>query len=131
MDDKFNRLLVAIVVICILTLFFLAGFSAGSSHVGTVAAVAAVASPQFPSPLDGKDNAPNSWHSAHVVWIGYATWRLDDGTFVKLYFTGGTHPSLPEGASGTIYVSVPSYDHDDADNTYYFQKLVPDKKDSQ
>jgi hypothetical protein len=81
-----------------------------------------------PSPLDGKANSPNSWHKGHVhaYTIFSGRFQLDDGTFIKLFFTGGTRPEIPVGASGVIYVSVPSFEDDDADNTYYFQKFVPD-----
>ena len=52
---------------------------------------------------------------------------LDNGVIIKQYLTGGTEPELASGAKGTIYVSVPSFYDDDADNTYYFQKFVPDR----
>lgn len=88
-----------------------------------------VASPPllYPSCLDGASNTPNSWHSAHVKSLGYNNFVLDDGTQIKLFFTGGTSPTFERGLVGTIYVSVPSYDGHDADNTYYFQKFVPDR----
>lgn len=82
----------------------------------------------FPSNLDGENNSPNSWHSAHVRKLGiyYGDFTLANGTIIKLFFTGGTTPEIAPGTKGTIYVSVPSYNNDDADNTYYFQKFVPD-----
>ena len=78
-----------------------------------------------PSPLDGKPNSPSSWHAAHVTVLDDEDFVLDDGTVIKLFFTGVTGPRNLR-AAGTLYVSVPSFDDEDDDNTYYFQKFVPD-----
>ena len=86
-----------------------------------------VAHEACPSALDGQPNSRNSWHKAHVaVEDCCGTFSLDDGTLVKLFITGGSLPTLTKGARGLLYVSVPSY-KDDCDNTYYFQKFIPDK----
>jgi hypothetical protein len=85
---------------------------------------------EYPSSLDGRDNSASSWHSGHVTVIDSEDFRLDDGDIIHLYFTGGSKPwHLVEGITGVLYVSVPSYyaGMRDDDNTYYFQKFVPDE----
>lgn len=81
------------------------------------------------SMLDGKPMAPSSIHRAHGTILGYGEdFRRDDGVIVKLFFTGGTSPdSLHAGMRGKIEVSVPSFDDEDNDGTYYFRSWTPDK----
>lgn len=83
------------------------------------------------SSLDGKPMYPNSWHKAHVRYSGdegdTADFILDDGTYVHMFFGGGSAPWTLPSASGTLYVEVPSFeDNRDEDNLYNFEKFVPD-----
>ena len=87
--------------------------------------------PHYPtSMLDGKLMAPSSIHRSHGTIRGYGEdFQRDDGVTVKLFFTGGSDPeSLHDGMRGTIEVSVPSFDDDDDDGTYYFRSWTPDAK---
>jgi hypothetical protein len=82
----------------------------------------------YPSPLDGTSNSAGSWHSAHVNAVDCCgAFVLDDGTRITLFWTGGTDPHLRGGEHGIIYASVPSFETNDDDNTYYFQKFVQDR----
>jgi hypothetical protein len=84
-----------------------------------------------PSALDGISNSAGSWHSAHVNAVDCCgAFVLDDGTRIKLCWTGGSNPHFRGGEHGIIYASVPSYLDNDSDNAYYFQKLVPDRLDT-
>ena len=80
--------------------------------------------------LDGKPMAPSSIHRAHGTIRGYGEdFQRDDGVIVKLFLTGGSDPeSLHDGMRGTIEVSVPSFDDDDDDGTYYFRSWTPDAR---
>lgn len=79
------------------------------------------------SGLDGKPMSPNSIHTAHgCMDLGHFT--KDNGDVIALYLTGGSDPlwrNYP--LCGNLTVSVLSYDDNDADGTYYFQTLTPDK----
>jgi hypothetical protein len=83
------------------------------------------------SSLDGTPMYPCSWHKAHVRRNGddgpSGDFILDDGTAVHLFFGGGSGPWTLPSMPGTLYVEVPSFEHDDEDNSYNFEKFVPDR----
>lgn len=89
---------------------------------------------QYPaSMLDGKPMAPGSWHYAHVKCHtdGYSrNYLRDDGSIIRLNLTGPTEPGLPDGCAGVIHATVPSFEDNDMDSTYFFQKFVPDAKET-
>ena len=96
------------------------------------------AGPTYPtSLLDGKPDAPNTLHSGHVCSVGgYGEqYKLDDGTMVKFYYTGGTRPNPDTYATvkrcGVLTVAVPSFETNDLDHTYYFYSFKEDKSNDQ
>jgi hypothetical protein len=99
--------------------------------VGSMTGCKSIEAKIYPeSNLDNLPMAPNSMHHAHLSCGGdhYGVFIHDDGTIIRIFFTGGTQPYLEAPCSGELYASVPSYEDNDADGTYYFIKFVPDKK---
>ena len=79
------------------------------------------------SMLDSTPMTPNSVHCGHVKFLGRYQWQKDDGTIISFFFTGGSDPIFRDGpVAGILCASVPSFDDDDNDSTYYFRSFKPD-----